>query len=93
MQTIKRIDILQPEALVQPCTDIFNQASLLAYTFSVGLSGKNRQGLATPGLRDAAIIILCRYDAAESLFAKLRPFLKRFGGLGNMTEVEDLNFD
>ncbi len=93
MQTIKRIEILLPEALVQPCTDILDQQNILAYTVSVGLSGKNRQGLATAGLCDAAIIILSRPEAAAALLAKLQPFLKRFGAIGTVAEVQALNLD
>ncbi|MCA3377207.1 MAG: hypothetical protein INF64_08765 [Roseomonas sp.] len=91
MQTIKRIEILLPEALVQPCKDILNRETILAYTVSVGLSVKNRQGLATAGLCDAAIILLCRPDSAEALCAKLKPFLTRFAALATMAEVEALN--
>lgn len=91
MQTIKRIEILLPEALVQPCTDILDQADIQGYAVSVGLSGKNRQGLATAGLCDAAIIILCRHEAADSLLAKLQPFLKRFGAIGTVAEVQAIN--
>jgi hypothetical protein len=93
MYTINRIEILLPEALVQPCTAILDQAAILAYTVSVGLSGKNPQGMATPGLCDAAIIILCQNAAAAPLLAKLTPFLKRFGGIGTMTEVASLTPD
>ncbi len=58
---------------------------------NTGLSGKNREGLATPGLCDAVVTIICTPEQAGQMTADIEDFLRRYGGIGIVTEAQGLN--
>jgi hypothetical protein len=91
MNAIKRIDVILPEALVQPFTDLIESESFQAYSVNTGLSGRSRGGLATAGLCDAAVTILCSIEETPALAAAIEAFLTRYGGVGCITEGQGIN--
>ena len=90
MQAMKRIEVLLPEALVPPFTELIEAQRFQTYAVSGGLSGRNKQGAATPGLADASIVILCLADEAGPMIAAVEGFLMRYGGVGTVIDAQGL---
>ena len=91
MQKMKRIEVLLPDALVQRFTEQIEQCQYQTYTISGGLSGRNRQGAATPGLSDASVTILCLAEEAQPMIATVERFLTRYGGIGSVIDAQGIN--
>ncbi len=90
MTSVKRIEAILPEAVLQHFTDILAREGVLAYATATGLAGRNRLVLAGPGLCDATVTILCRQEEAPRLMADIDAFLARYGGIGSAQDVEAL---
>lgn len=90
MKPVKRIDIVLPEAIVKPFIDLIEKHPFQAYSVNTGLSGKSRGGLATPGLCDATVTIICEPDGASGIIRDIGAFLDRYGGVGCVVEGQGL---
>lgn len=90
MKPIKSIEVILPEAILQPFTDLIETHEFEAYTVKTGLSGKNRKGIASAGLCDASVSILCDQNDADRLIPAISNFLSHFGGIGYIIEAQAL---
>lgn len=90
MKPVKRIDVVLPEAIVQPFTDLIERHRFRAYSVNTGLSGKSQGGMATAGLCDAAVMIICDHGDASELVKQIGAFLDRYGGVGCVIEAQGL---
>ena len=91
MQKMKQIEVFLPDALVQPFAEQIEKCQFQTYTVSSGLTGRNRQGAATPGLSDASVTILCLEDEAQPMIAMVESFLARYGGVGSIIDAQSIN--
>lgn len=90
MKPVKRIDVVLPEAIVQPFTDLIEKHRFHTYSITTGLAGKSRGGMATAGLCDAAVMIICDLADATELVKQIDAFLDRYGGAGCVIDAEGL---
>lgn len=88
MKPVKHIEVILPEAILQVFTDMIETQSFEAYSVYTGLSGKSRRGVATAGLSDASVTILCDQIEADRLIPKIAEFLERYGGVGCVIEAQ-----
>jgi hypothetical protein len=91
MTPVKRIEVILAEALVQPFLEVLEAHSFSAYTVSGGLSGASRSGHATVGLSDAVVTVICGNAEASKILPSVEAFLKRYGGVGCVTDGQGLN--
>lgn len=90
MKPVKYIEVILPDALVQAFTDMVENHDFEAYTINTGLAGKSRHGVATAGLSDAAIKIICNDKQSGTLIPAIGSFLEHYGGIGCMIEAQGL---
>ena len=91
MEQVKKIDVILPEAVMRPFLDLLGHDAVLAYTVATGLAGRTHRGLATAGLTDAAVTVICRAEGVGELVADIAAFLARFGGIATASDATGIN--
>ena len=91
MSNAKKIDVILPDAVVEPFVEMLAGAPVVAWSVATGLSGRTLRGHATPGLCDAAVAVICRSEDAGAAIAGIEAFVARYGGVATEVDAEGLN--
>jgi nitrogen regulatory protein PII len=95
MESVKRIEIVMPEFLVDDVVGTLGRHAVGAYTVLRGVAGRGergeqdgRSGEAT--FSNAMIVVACPPARATALLEDLRPLLKRYGGVCLVSDAMSL---
>ena len=91
MRQVKKLDVILPEAVMRPFLDLLGDDCVLGYTVATGLAGRTHGGLATAGLTDATVTVICRANGIDPLLSAIAAFLARFGGLATASDATGIN--